>query len=150
MLPYLTVRAGKSKNSKSRNVPLSARVVEILKRRGPGTGYVFHRQDGQPLDQTWLNQQHVAVRVRLKLPAAFVPHSLGYTYGTRFGESGVDAFTIMKLMGHSSVVVSQRYVHPSPEFVEKAIDRLEALNQRYKQAQGIPLGIPVETNIVSA
>jgi hypothetical protein len=48
----------------------------------------------------------------------------------------------MKLMGHSSIVVSQRYVHPSPEFVEKAIDRLEALNEQRKSDAGILSGIP--------
>jgi len=47
---------------------------------------------------------------------------------TRLGEAGNDAFTIMRIAGHSSVTVSQRYVHPTPESLEKAFDRLEALN----------------------
>jgi hypothetical protein len=34
----------------------------------------------------------------------------------------------MKLMGHSSVTVSQRYVHPSPESVERAFERMQTLN----------------------
>jgi hypothetical protein len=42
--------------------------------------------------------------------------------------SGTDAFTIMPLMGHSTVTVSQRYVHLSPEAVELAYWRLAALN----------------------
>jgi site-specific recombinase XerD len=54
---------------------------------------------------------------------------------TRIGEAGADAFTIMKLAGHSSVTVSQRYVHPTPEAVERAFDRLEALN---RSALGAP------------
>jgi hypothetical protein len=36
----------------------------------------------------------------------------------------------MKLAGHSSVTVSQRYVHPTPESCEMAFERLEALNAR--------------------
>ncbi len=40
-----------------------------------------------------------------------------HTILTRLGEVGTDAFTIMKLAGHSSVTVSQRYVHPTPEAV---------------------------------
>ena len=36
------------------------------------------------------------------MPAEFVPHSFPHV-GTRLGESGADAFTIMKLMGDSSV-----------------------------------------------
>ena len=39
-----------------------------------------------------------------------MPHSFRHTYGTRLGEGGADAFTIMKLMGHSTVLVSQLYV----------------------------------------
>ena len=44
---------------------------------------------------------------------------------TRLGESGVDAFTIMRIAGHSSIVVSQRYIHPTPEAVERAFERLQ-------------------------
>jgi hypothetical protein len=44
---------------------------------------------------------------------------------TRLGESGVDAFTIMRIAGHSSIVVSQRYIHPTSEAVERAFERLQ-------------------------
>jgi hypothetical protein len=47
---------------------------------------------------------------------------------TRFGESGADAFSIMKIAGHSSVTVSHRYVHPSPEFLERTFERFNAMN----------------------
>jgi hypothetical protein len=36
----------------------------------------------------------------------------------------------MRIAGHSSVTVSQRYVHPSAEAQERAIERLEAFNAR--------------------
>jgi hypothetical protein len=45
----------------------------------------------------------------------------------------------MKLVGHSTVLVSQRYVHPSPKFIEKAVDRLEAMNNEERQKVGIVL-----------
>jgi integrase len=138
---YLTVRRRNAKNSKSRNVPLTARVVEVLRRRRPaGCGLVFHHGDGRPLYQTWLNQQHSALRKLLKLPADFVLHSFRHTYGTRLGETGADAFTIMRLMGHSTVTVSQRYVHPSPEAMENAVSRMEAWNAARLQGVGTNLG----------
>ncbi|PYX96324.1 MAG: hypothetical protein DMG71_06315 [Acidobacteria bacterium] len=31
----------------------------------------------------------------------------------------------MRIMGHSSITVSQRYVHPTPETMERAFDALE-------------------------
>ena len=45
-------------------------------------------------------------------------HSLRHTYLTRLGLAGVEAFTIMRLAGHGSVTVSQRYVHPTPQAME--------------------------------
>ena len=128
---HLTVRAGKSKNSKARNIPLSERVREMFKSREPEkAGLVFHREDGTPLLPTSVNHQHSKVRIDLKLPEDFTPHSLRHTFGTRLGESGAEAFTIMKLMGHSSVTISQRYVHPTPETVERAFERLQILNEK--------------------
>ncbi|MFY9936033.1 MAG: tyrosine-type recombinase/integrase [Silvibacterium sp.] len=62
---------------------------------------------------------------RALFPADFVLHSLRHTMLTRLGESGVDAFTIMRIAGHSSIVVSQRYIHPTPEAVERAFERLQ-------------------------
>jgi site-specific recombinase XerD len=46
------------------------------------------------------------------------------------GENGADAFTIMRIAGHSSVTTSQRYVHPSAETVALAIARLDTSNQQ--------------------
>ena len=128
---YLTVLSGKAKSKKTRNIPLSERLVAMLKRCQPEeAGYVFHREDGQPLPNSRLDHLHARVRSLLKLPADFVLHSLRHTFGTRLGESGADAFTIIRLMGHSTVAVSQRYVHPSPEAIELAFGRLTALNMQ--------------------
>ena len=84
---------------------------------------------------TFLDHQHNDVRTALKLPEDFVIHSLGHTRLSRLGEAGADAFTIMKIAGHSSVTVSQRYVHPTPEGMDRAFDRLERLNEKFEQAE---------------
>jgi len=60
----------------------------------------------------------------------FVLHSLRHTMLTRLGESGVDAITIMRIAGHSSITVSQRYIHPTPEAVERAFERLQLSSER--------------------
>lgn len=54
----------------------------------------------------------------------FVLHSLRHTILTRLGESGADA-SLQRIAGHSSIVVSQRYIHPTPEAVERAFERLQ-------------------------
>jgi site-specific recombinase XerD len=70
------------------------------------------------------------MREALKLPADAVIHSFRHTSGTRLGEAGVDAFTIVRIMGDFTVVVSQEYVHPIPEAVERAFERLNAANEK--------------------
>ena len=64
------------------------------------------------------------------LPEDFVLRSLRHTCLAHLGEAGADAFTIMKLAGHSCVTVNQRYMHSTPESVERAFDRLETLNRK--------------------
>jgi hypothetical protein len=81
-----------------------------------------------PILGTSIDHQHDDVRDTLKLSEEFVVHSLRHTMLTRLGEAGADAFTIMKIAGHGSVTVSQRYVHPTPEGMERAFQRLEELN----------------------
>ncbi len=58
---------------------------------------------------------------------------------TRLGESGADTLAIMRIAGHGSVTVSQRYVQPSSEALERAFKRLKALNGK------APADLPLET-----
>jgi hypothetical protein len=39
-----------------------------------------------------------------------------------------DPFSIQKIAGHSSIIMTQRYVHPTPERLEEAFTRLETYN----------------------
>jgi integrase len=135
---YIAIRHGKSKNAK-RNLSLTVRASEMLKARKAAaeSAWVFpgDSPDAAILG-TSLDHQHDDVRKAIKLPADFVIHSLRHTMLTRLGEAGADAFTIMRIAGHSSVTVSQRYVHPTPEGMERAFERLEDLNAlKFEQAE---------------
>ncbi len=98
---------------------------------------VFSNRIGERYVSTSINHLHRKAfapeqngKRRQLFPGEFVLHTLRHTMLTRLGESGVDAFTIMKIAGHSSIVVSQRYVHPTPEAVERAFESLQRANKR--------------------
>jgi site-specific recombinase XerD len=57
-------------------------------------------------------------------------YDLRHTLLTRLGESNADAFAIQKIAGHSTITMSQCYVHPTSERVEDAFSRLEVYNSR--------------------
>jgi len=44
------------------------------------------------------------------------------------GEAGAGAFTMMKVAGHSGVMVFQRYVHLTGESVQLVFKRLQTFN----------------------
>jgi integrase len=130
---FLRVREGKSKNAR-RVIPLTDRAAAMLRERERSkvSGFVFANREGKPYLGTSINHLHrdacapkIEGKRRAIFPADFVLHSLRHTMLTRLGESGVDAFTIMRIAGHSSIVVSQRYIHPTPEAVERAFERLQ-------------------------
>jgi integrase len=135
---YIVIRGGKSRNAK-RNLRLTARAAEMLKARKSQTDseWVFPGDGAAaPILGTSLDHQHAEVRTALKLSPDFVIHSLRHTMLTRLGEAGADAFSIMKIAGHSSVTVSQRYVHPTPEGMDRAFERLESLNAaKFQEAE---------------
>ena len=40
-------------------------------------------------------------------------------------EGGIDLVTVSKILGHSSIQMTMRYAHPTPENMQKAVDRLQ-------------------------
>jgi integrase len=113
----VSISKGKSRAA-TRIVPLTARARNVL--TGLKEAGAVH-----PFDQSSFTVSHQFLKLRdaLKLPEA-VLHSFRHTFCTRLGEAGVDAFTLMRLAGHSNVSVSQRYVHPSSDAAQAAIKRL--------------------------
>jgi len=132
---YLDVRFGKSRKAVRRLYPSPA-IMQILKGRMSELGFLFpgrplKRLKGEVLPFTVeaVDKQHNKLRQKLGLPREFVIHSLRHTFGTRLGDSGTDAFAIREVMGHSSVVISQRYIHPNQDAVRRAFERLRQRNQ---------------------
>jgi hypothetical protein len=92
--------------------------------------WVFPDEKGErPYLVSSLDHQHKRLRRQLQLSEEAVIHSLRHTMLTRLGESGVDVFTIMKIAGHSTVTVSEKYVHPSSESMERAFTKLQEFNE---------------------
>jgi len=121
---------GKTANAR-RNVSLTQRVQALLEMRReqqgkPAEGWVFPAPTkiGR-LDS--LKSQHAKALKDSKVKP-FVLYSLRHTMLTRLGEAGADAFAIQRIAGHSSILISQRYVHPTPERLETAFAQLEAYN----------------------
>jgi integrase len=127
---YVQVLKGKSDYAK-RYVPLTGLARVYLKECAKRSKcmYVFTSANGRrKMSRHWASEQFREIRDKLKLPWDCVIHSCRHTFCTRLGERGCDAFTIQKLAGHSSITISQRYVHPTGPRLESAIGLLEPVD----------------------
>jgi integrase len=148
---YLQVREGKTRY-RARSLSLTSRLRSMLevRRRDSASKFVFAGESGKPPLPSSLAHLHAQVRRRLKLPEVFVLYSLRHTALTRLGETGADAYTIMRIAGHSSITTSQRYVHPSSETVGLAIARLDSANQQALQQAASGKGTDTRTDTALA
>src|SRR5664280_1475137 len=52
-------------------------------------------------------------------------HSLRHTYASWLVESGVNLYTVQKLLGHENISMTERYSHLSPDTLQDAVRTLE-------------------------
>jgi hypothetical protein len=50
----------------------------------------------------------------------FQPYVLRHTALTNLAKYGADAYTLARIAGHSSIVITMRYVHPQADSIERA------------------------------
>ncbi len=138
----VTVRDGKTANAQ-RTIRLTRRASEMLETRPASTPFVFTSRSGNQYKGTSIDHLHAKARSTIGLSKEFVVHSLRHTFLTRLGESGADVFAIMKIAGHSSVTVSQKYIHPSSEHLERALRQFQQVTENARRDMSNPETIEV-------
>lgn len=81
-----------------------------------------------------MNSAHDAVCE--KAGVAFVLYDFRHTFATRLAQAGVDLATLAAILGHSSIRIVQRYVHPTAEH-KKAAMATYAETMRRSQAANL-------------
>ena len=83
-------------------------------------GYVFPRIDNQVMNRYLKEISKIA-----DIDKNVTTHVARHTFGTRLGASGVvSAFNICKLMGHSDLEMTMRYINSSKEDLTKAMTQV--------------------------
>jgi site-specific recombinase XerD len=127
-LGFLWVREGKGK--KDRCLPIPKKLVGPL-RAWVGfrkSGYVFVSPRGGKLAERSVQMLMKRLAVRAGLVDAnkarrVTPHKLRHAFCTRLLNAGVPVHEVRDLMGHSSIAVTDRYSHASPEHLRRAVER---------------------------
>ena len=123
---------GTPKSNKIRHIPLTDDVCLALYESRKPSGLIFHREDGTPLSQ------HIAERAlhracnRAGLPLIGW-HALRHTFASDLASEGVSMRAIQELLGHSTIVMTQRYAHLAPSSLRDAMTVLELRTERGKK-----------------
>ena len=111
-----------TKSGKSRRVPISSKLMEVLNSLSRDSEYVFVNQNtGEPYNDIKNSFHTVLKKANIE---NFRFHDFRHTAATRMLEKGADIRTVQEILGHSSVVITQRYTHSTPQYKKKAIELL--------------------------
>lgn len=70
-------------------------------------------------------------------------HDLRHTFATNLVMKGVDLVTLQELLGHKSIEMTRKYLHPTPENKRKAVESLVNNNEipTSEETEKIPMEI---------
>jgi integrase len=135
----IQVAKGKSKAAR-RLLPMLPAVYQTLKTRHeaqgfPSEGWVFPTgSNSGHMEESSTKKWHAKALASLKkarkenpdLPEVkpFEPYCLRHTGLTWLGEeAGGDVFALARVAGHSSIITTQRYIHPQAETIERLFEQ---------------------------
>ena len=123
---FIFVPRGKTRFAR-RTIPLTEEAAEVLERRAKEAkgACLFPSRTNHDKPMT-ICRSHLTVCRKIKLE--FRLYDLRHTFGSRSAMAGVDLPTLKELMGHSSITLTMRYVHPTPEHKVEAMKKLKKFN----------------------
>lgn len=88
--------------------------------------HVFLTESGQPYPVTTIRRYFDLAKRIAGIKRRFRFHDLRHTFGSTLASRGVPIQIISKVMGHSSVRVTERYARPSEDAIQMIVDALES------------------------
>ncbi|RYZ87538.1 MAG: site-specific integrase [Proteobacteria bacterium] len=112
-----------TKSGKKRFVPINSVMKDLLRslmkeQRGE---FVFSDAEGRSLDVHHMYRDFRAAQTRAGFTRRIRFHDLRHTFASHFMMNGGNIYDLQKILGHSSLEMTQRYAHMSPDHLAQAI-----------------------------
>jgi site-specific recombinase XerD len=118
------IKVVRPKGGKDQHIPINAkarRALQDLKALAPKSEFVCPANDYHQHRGWWLAVLKAAAL------GDFHWHDLRHTFASRLVMSGVDIFTVCRLMRHQNVQTTMRYTHLADKHLAAAVGRLEGV-----------------------
>jgi len=123
---HITVSAETAKSSKKRHISMNnetQRVLDNWRKQSSRVGLVFpNPANGKPLVEIksmWVNILNDAEIHNFRF------HDLRHTFASKLVMKGAPLYTVQKLLGHSTLEMTMRYAHLSPDSTAQAVALLD-------------------------
>jgi integrase/recombinase XerD len=116
------------KGSKERTIPLEKKAIQAIKnykavRPQSMDQHLFLNYEGTGLSRRGAEKIIEKYRALSGITKHFSAHSLRHTFGSYKAEQGISPFQLKEWMGHSSISVTQLYVHMGRESSRRAMEQ---------------------------
>ena len=117
------------KSKRIRSVPMNKTVYSILKQRkeNPVCEYVFHRK-GNKLKKDYVSRKFKEYVLLAGLDSKFNFHSLRHTCASWLVQAAVSLYVVQKILGHSSITVTEKYSYLNPSQLHEALEKLVGIS----------------------
>jgi integrase len=111
-----------NKGERPRSVPMTRRVQAILENRRTINGVKPFSITRHQAGHAW---NFARKEMGLVKDKEFIMHALRHTCATRLVNKGVDLYVVKEFLGHSTIQVTERYAHLSPDKLAHAAEILD-------------------------
>lgn len=100
-----------TKSKRNRTVPISKKLEEEIISHG----------EGKLFTSSITSFRRALERTSIELPSGQASHVLRHTFASHFMMNGGDILTLQRILGHSSITMTMRYAHFSPDHLNEAV-----------------------------
>jgi site-specific recombinase XerD len=129
----------KNKNRRTRAIPITKKVADELRQLIAETSeyfngeikHVFTNQFGEALDNERIRKRmhKYGTLANLYGECRPSPHSLRHTFATNFLKNGGNITALMKILGHSDIKTTQRYLYFTDDDIKEQFNKADSLSK---------------------
>jgi integrase len=126
---------GSPKSNKTRCIPLTNDVIEMLRKRQHAKGPVFDDSVGQVVNY-FTARDNLTKLCKSAGLRAIGWHTLRHSFASQLVAKGVPIISVQILLGHSDIRMTTRYAHLAPSTLREAVILLESNSRNFGHQMG--------------